>query len=340
MKKLYLILLSVYLLFCLDSCRQSDKFELKGELEGITSGMMLVVFDDPESKLDTIYPREGKFTYTFTPDTLNIFRLVNDSGETLPIFADKGWKVSIKGSLAQPEIKGDGPNNEYQEFLQSISTLKDSAQVGRQAENFIKSHPASPASAYILHRYFSQSANLNTDLIARLAEPLTGKVKDCRVLNEVLQKLPEKGKKTSAYLNYLSVKKRNGEYLSWSSSGTQETYSLLNFWASWDKESLERKDSLYTLSGKFSKNRLRIVNFSLDYDKEEWLKHTQKDTEQWIEVCDYKGWNNQILKQQNVQRLPFNILIDRNRRILGSNLYGKALQNKIEALTAEEKQQK
>lgn len=340
MKKLYLLLLSVYLLFCLDSCRQSDEFELKGELEGITSDMILVVFDDPESKLDTIYPREGKFTYTFSPDTLNIFRLVNDSGETFPVFADKGWKVSVKGSFTYPEIKGDGPNNEYQEFLQSIHSLKDSAQICRQAENFIKSHPASPASAYILYQYFSQSINLDLPLITKLTEPLTGKVKDCRVLNEVLQKLPEKRNNTSAYLNYLSVKKRNGEYLAWSNSGTQKQYSLINFWASWDKESITIKDSLYAQCEKLSKKNLRIINFSLDYDKEEWLKKTQKDTEHWIEVCDYKGWSNQILKQQNVQRLPFNILIDRNRKILGSNLYGKALQTKIEALIAEDKQQK
>lgn len=302
--------------------------------------MILVVFDDPDSKLDTIYPRGGKFTYAFSPDTLNTFRLVNDSGEVFPIFADKGWKVSVKGSFAHPEIKGDGPNNEYQEFLQSIHALKDSAQICQQAENFIKSHTSSPASAYILYWYFSQSANPNLSLIARLAEPLTGKVKDCRVLNEVLQKLPEREKSTSTYLNYLSVKKRNGEYLSWSSSGTQKQYSLINFWASWDKESIAIKDSLYALCEKFSKNNFRVVNFSLDYNKEEWEKNTQKDTEQWIEVCDYKGWNNQILKQQNIQRLPYNILIDRNRKILGSNLYGNALQTKVEALIAEDKQQK
>lgn len=276
MKKLYLLLLSVYLLFCLDSCRQSDEFELKGELEGITSDMILVVFDDPDSKLDTIYPRGGKFTYAFSPDTLNTFRLVNDSGEVFPIFADKGWKVSVKGSFAHPEIKGDGPNNEYQEFLQSIHALKDSAQICQQAENFIKSHPSSPASAYILYWYFSQSANPNLSLIARLTEPLTGKVKDCRVLNEVLQKLPEKEKSTSTYLNYLSVKKRNGEYLSWSSSGTQKQYSLINFWASWDKESIAIKDSLYALCEKFSKNNFRVVNFSLDYNKEEWQKIRKK----------------------------------------------------------------
>lgn len=276
MKKLYLLLLSVYLLFCLDSCRQSDEFELKGELEGITSDMILVVFDDPDSKLDTIYPRGGKFTYAFSPDTLNTFRLVNDSGEVFPIFADKGWKVSVKGSFAHPEIKGDGPNNEYQEFLQSIHALKDSAQICQQAENFIKSHPSSPASAYILYWYFSQSANPNLSLIARLTEPLTGKVKDCRVLNEVLQKLPEKEKSTSTYLNYLSVKKRNGEYLSWSSSGTQKQYSLINFWASWDKESIALKDSLYALCEKFPKNNFRVVNFSLDYNKEEWEKIRKK----------------------------------------------------------------
>lgn len=35
MKKLYLLLLSVYLLFCLDSCRQSDEFELKGNWKAL-----------------------------------------------------------------------------------------------------------------------------------------------------------------------------------------------------------------------------------------------------------------------------------------------------------------
>lgn len=92
MKKLYLLLFSVYLLFCLDSCQQSNEFELKGELNGFTSDMILVVFDDPEARLDTIYPRDGKFIYTFTPDTLNLFRLVNDSGKSIPVLPTKDGK--------------------------------------------------------------------------------------------------------------------------------------------------------------------------------------------------------------------------------------------------------
>lgn len=339
MKKLYLLLSTIYLLFCLDSCKQSDEFELRGELDGLTSDMILVVFDDPEAKLDTIYPRAGKFIYTFTPDTLNIFRLVNDSGQAFPIFADKNWEVSIKGNFSHPEIKGNGPNKEYQEFQQSIQTLKDSVQIRRQAETFIRNHPQSYASAYILWQYFSQIGNPDLALIAKLAEPLTGKIKDCRILSEVLQKLPPKEKSNLTYLNYFTVKKRDGEYLSWSGNN-QKQYALLNFWASWDAESLNLKDSLHTLCQSTLKYDFRIINFSLDYQKTEWLKSAEKDSEYWIEVCDYKGWNNPILKQLQIQALPFNVLIDRNRKILGYNLHGKELKEKLETLTSEDKKRK
>ncbi len=339
MKKLYLLLFSVYLLFCLDSCKQNQEFELKGELEGFTSTMILVVHDDPEAKLDTIYPRDGKFIYTFTPDTISTFRLVNDSGKIIPIFADKGWQVSLKGNFTHPEIQGDGPNNELKEFRQSIQALKDQVQIRRQAETFIQNHPASYASAYILWQYFSQTEQPDLTLIAKLAEPLSGKVKDCRILNEILQKMPDKEKNGTTYLNYISVKKRNGEYLSWSSSN-QKQYSLLNFWASWDKESLNLKDSLYALCQRSLKKDFRVINFSLDYQKTEWLRNTEKDNEQWIEICDYKGWNTPALKQLQVGNLPFNVLVDRNRKILGRNLYGKELEEKLEALTAESKEQK
>lgn len=335
MKKLYSILLLTYLLLCLDSCKRNNEFELKGEMENLTSNMLLVVYDDPESKLDTIYPKNGKFIYSFTPDTLNIFQLVNDSGQTLPIFADKGWKVSIKGSFQNPEIKGDGPNNEYQEFRKSIQTLKDSIQIQKQAITFIREHPQSYASAYILNDFFAQAETPDISLISTLAEPLTGNIKDCRILNNILKNIPEKGKNTtgSAYLNYISIKKRDGNYLSWSSKDQQ--YTLLNFWASWDKESKNLRDSLYNQITKFPKSAFRVVNFSLDYNKQEWKNFCKEDTEQWIELCDYKGWSNVILKQQNIHSLPFNILIDRNRKILGSNLQGKALQQQLEKLIQE-----
>lgn len=160
-------------------------------------------------------------------------------------------------------------------------------------------------------------------------------------MTSILKLLPEKEKtinNSSDYLSYISVKKRNGEYLSWSNNA--RPYTLVNFWASWDRESICTRDSLYSLIQKSPKEKFRIVNFSLDYDKKEWQRLCKEDTEQWIELCDGKGWNAQILKQQNIQALPSNILIDQNRKIIDRNLNEMTLASRIKALTANDSKQK
>ena len=54
----------------------------------------------------------------------------------------------------------------------------------------------------------------------------------------VLKSIPPKDKieRNEEYLTYFSCKDRKGKYVSWSSS--ENNYTLLNFWASWDKASV------------------------------------------------------------------------------------------------------
>ena len=85
---------------CLASCKKKPEFVLQGELQNCSSDEILVVYDDPVSKLDTIILKDGKFTYTFSPDTLTLFRLVSpDMLKTIPVFADKTLHMTLKGSL-------------------------------------------------------------------------------------------------------------------------------------------------------------------------------------------------------------------------------------------------
>ena len=67
----------------------------------------------------------------------------------------------------------------------------------------------------------------------------------------------------------------------------------------------------------------------MDLDKEAWLKASNRDTTQWSQICDFTGWNNQIVKNQNIQTLPANILLDKNRRIIARNIRGNELVNKV-----------
>lgn len=340
MKKLYPLLILIYLLFCLDSCEKKTGFELRGELSDLPSDTIWVVFDDPETKLDTIFPENGTFTYSFAPDTLQLFRLLDKQGNYLPVFADRGWQVTVKGSLGQPQVKGEGPNRELQEFRNQIASLQDdSVGVVRKAEEFIRQHTASFASAYLIDRYFVQVPEPDIEKVRELISPLRGDIKDCRVLSTVLQTISQrKSDNNSDFISYFSCKDRNGKYVSWTSS--KEKYTLINFWASWDKTSLVQRDSLMTLCNRLPKEKFRVVNLSLDYEKKAWLGACKKDTESWIEVCDYTGWENSLIKQQRIAKIPASILIDRSRKILGTNLYGQELSDKVLQLIAEEKNKK
>lgn len=329
-------------LFCIMSCKKTSNFELQGELENLNEEQILVIYDDPVSKTDTIFPENGKFTYTFTPDTITLFRLVSPQGEIIPIFADKAVRVRLKGSFAQPTIQGDGDNKDYGEFLADIRSLQgDSIAQSKKAEEFIRTHLNSFASAYILNEYFVQTPHPDIKKIAGLIEPLHGAVKDSHVISILLNNLPDHKNKSSVsdYLNYFSCKDRHNQYITWNSS-KGKTYTLINFWASWDQASRAVRDSLAHIPAELKGEAYRILNISLDYEKEAWLKACKEDTKQWIEVCDYKGWNNQVVRQNKISQLPANILVDQNRKIMGINLYGKELQQKVLQLTEADKAKK
>ena len=82
---------------------------------------------------------------------------------------------------------------------------------------------------------------------------------------------------------------------------------------------------------------MKVLNISLDYDKDQWEKSCKEDTEQWIEICDRRGWGNQIIEQMNIQEIPANILVNSSRKVLATDLYGDDLRNKIKELTKDKK---
>lgn len=336
---IYLSVFSILLLYLLPACSGRDSFLLKGELTDSVSSQepILVIFDDPEARLDTIFPQKGKFTYKLTPDTLTLLRLINKEGQIIPVFAHKGWEVHLKGTFRKPDLKGDGANLEFQEFLHSTANLQnDEKAVVKEAEKFIRNHPQSVVSAYLLDRYFIQQPHPDVQHIMKLISPLSGNVKDSRILNVTMKSFPAKELSKLTHLNYYACKDRKGKYISWSSNDKYD-YTLVNFWASWSASSLTARKELETLIDSLPKNSLKILNISLDFKKEQWLDACKADTTSWIETCDFKGWENQLVKQHNIDRLPASILIDKDRKIIGTDLSREMILQKLKEKEQEKK---
>lgn len=318
------------------SCGKNNKFKLTGELSNKKEKYIYAIYDDPIAKIDTIKPIEGKFEYSFIPDTITIFRLVNDTGLAVPVFADKGWKVKFNGSFVSPMITGNGPNDELNKFREQCR--KDTSNILALAKEFILENRMSYASAYIFNEYFIQRTTPDIKELQEIIAQMDGHVKDCRVVDIIQKTLSENKENSSEYLNYFSCRDRKGKYVSWSSK--EEQYTLVNIWATWDEKSIELRDSLYNNIKKLHKNEFRVLNISLDFDKKGWENECKEESDQWIETCDFEGWQNTVVKQMHISKLPYNILVSKNRKIITSCIYGDELIEKVDSLIQENKKKK
>ena len=111
----------------------------------------------------------------------------------------------------------------------------------------------------------------------------------------------------------------------------------MDFWASWNPESVAEQDSLARVIKALRNENFVVVSISLDYDKQTWMKASDRDTTQWIQLCDFKGWKNTTVEEQNIQSLPSNILLSPNKQISERNIRGQKLIDKIKQLTKDDK---
>lgn len=117
-----------------------------------------------------------------------------------------------------------------------------------------------------------------------------------------------------------------------SSKNLSSTYTLIDFWAHDCNPCRSQHPDLIKIYNEFHSKGFEIIAVGLDESKAKWRKAVAQDRIPWIHVSDLKGWDSFLAKRYFIEAIPFNILIDKDKKIIATGLTTDALQKKLKEL--------
>ncbi len=213
----------------------------------------------------------------------------------------------------------------------------------RYSSNFVQKHPFSMSSVLALYQKFDDSNYVVQDLqslkvAASALNSVFPKSDHVKALYANTIRLMEQ-EKTNKLHQYISEKGENSPNIMLPSQSGREVslasltgkVIVLQFWSAADRNSRFQNQALTELYNKYKSKGLEIYQVSVDTDRSAWLSAIEQDGLNWTNVGDMNG-SIAAVNAYNIQSIPANYILDRERRIIAKNLMGPELDQTIAKL--------
>ncbi|MBW4712253.1 DUF4369 domain-containing protein [Prevotella histicola] len=312
MKRIVLFLLLVLILI---SCgTRSGHFKMEGRFLHMNQGELYVYSPDGGIEgLDTIKIEAGRFAYEIPCSKPATLVIIFPNYSVQPIFAESGGSVEVKADashLKEMEVKGTDDNELMTKFRKQIANSSPPDEL-KYAIQFIKDHPESTVSVYLLNRYLIQTETPDYKQAANLLKILLKEQPENVTLGRLQRQISGLGTlRVGDKLPNFTAKDVNGKLINNATLANQTI--IISTWAAWSYESL---DFQRALNDAVKAGKIAALGISVDANPKEVRQALKNDDITFPNVCDGKMLSTPLLKTFGLTTVPDNIVV-RNGKII------------------------
>lgn len=312
MKRIVLFLLLVLILI---SCgTRSGHFKMEGRFLHMNQGELYVYSPDGGIEgLDTIKIEAGRFAYEIPCSKPATLVIIFPNYSVQPIFAESGGSVEVKADashLKEMEVKGTDDNELMTKFRKQIANSSPPDEL-KYAIQFIKDHPESTVSVYLLNRYLIQTETPDYKQAANLLKILLKEQPGNVTLGRLQRQISGLGTlRVGDKLPNFTTKDINGKLINNATLANQTI--IISTWAAWSYESL---DFQRALNDAVKAGKIAALGISVDANPKEVRQALKNDDITFPNVCDGKMLSTPLLKTFGLTTVPDNIVV-RNGKII------------------------